>query len=164
MSKNKKIAMLGLLTAIAFGLSYLEFLIPFEALVGIPGVKLGLANLAVMAALCLLGVSEAALVSLTRVLLAWLIFGNFTGFLFSAAGAALSLCVMWLLRKTRLFGTVGVSVAGGVCHNLAQLAVASLLTDAAALLYYLPVLLLAGVLTGALNGALLSEILKRIKT
>lgn len=161
MRKTQKVAYLGVLAVLALGFSYVEFLIPFEA-IGIPGVKLGLANLVVMLALFTCGVWEAVTVSAVRILLTWLLFGNFTGFLYSLAGGALSLALMILLQKLAFFGEVGVSVAGGVAHNMGQLAVAVFLLRTAALWYYLPVLLIAGVVTGAVNGVLLRLVLPRI--
>lgn len=162
MKKSRKIALLGLLIALCFGLSYIEFLIPFTAL-GVPGIKLGLANLCVMAALYLMGLKEAASVNLIRIILSWLIFGSFAGFLYSLAGGVLSLALMALLKKSGAFSPVGVSAAGGAAHNLGQLAVAMFLTEAGALWYYLPVLLISGVLTGAVNGIVLTAVLSRLK-
>ena len=113
MSNAKKIAFSGVLVALAFGLSWLEMLIPLDSL-GVPGVKIGLANLAVMAAIYLFGFRFALCVSLARIALSWLIFGSFTAFLYSLAGGMLSLCVMWLLVRSSLFGEAGVSVSGAV--------------------------------------------------
>ena len=161
MIKSRKIALLGLLTALCFGLSYIEFLIPFTAL-GVPGIKLGLANLCVMAALYLWGLPEAAAISLIRIILSWLIFGSFTGLLYSLAGGVLSLAVMVILKKTGVFSPIGVSAAGGAMHNVGQLAVAMFLTEASALWYYLSVLLLYGVAAGAVNGIILTALLSRL--
>lgn len=160
MTKTRKIALLGLLTALCFGLSYIEFLIPFTAF-GVPGIKVGLANVCVMAALYLLGIKEAAAVNIIRIVLSWLIFGSFSGFLYSLAGGFLSLAVMVALRKTGRFSPVGVSAAGGAVHNIGQLAVAAFLTEADALWYYLPILLVSGVTAGVINGFILTAILSR---
>ncbi len=149
----RKLALLASLLALAFGLGYLDVLIPLDGL-GIPGIKLGLANLAVLAALYLLGWPQAALVSLVRILLFWFVFGNFTAFLYSLCGGILSLAVMALFRKIKLFDEVGVSISGAVVHNTGQLLMAWFLTGTAAVWWYYPVLLAAGALAGALIGLL----------
>ena len=161
MTKAKRTALLGILTALAFGLSWLELSIPLDW--AVPGVKLGLANLAVMAALCLLGPGAAAAVSLVRLLLSLFIFGNASAFLFSLFGASLSLAGMILLRRTGRFGIPGVSMAGAVLHNLGQLTAAGLLTGTAAVVSYLPVLLAAGTVTGLANGLVLAGVLRILK-
>lgn len=161
MTKTKKIALAGLLAALAFGLSYIEFLLPFDA-VGIPGFKLGLANLAVMLALYRLGSGEAAAVSGVRLVLSLLLFGSVTGFLYSVAGAVLSLAGMIVLKRTNRFGVPGVSVAGGVLHNAGQTLCAMVILGTAGIVSYLPLLLITGAVTGAVNGGVLFMILKRI--
>ena len=160
MIRSRKIALIGILAALCFGLSYLEFLLPYSML-GVPGIKVGLANICVLAALYIFGLSEAAGVSLVRIILSWLIFGSFTGLLYSLAGAVLSLALMTILKKSGKFSVIGVSAAGGAAHNVAQLAVAALLTDAAALWYYLPILLAAGTAAGVFNGMVLQLVLSR---
>ena len=118
MKKTKRLVLLAMLTAVAMILSYVESLLPQ---VGIPGVKMGLANIAVIFALFRFGWKEAAALSLVRVLLVSLLFGSVGAMLYSLAGAVLSLAVMALLRRTDRFSTVGVSVAGGVAHNAGQI-------------------------------------------
>ena len=162
MTKTRKIALAGLLAALAFGLSYIEFLLPSFDAVGIPGFKLGLANLAVMLALYRIGPGSAAAVSGVRLVLSLLLFGSVTGFLYSVAGAVLSLAGMILLRKTDRFGVLGVSVAGGVLHNVGQILCAMAVLGTAGIVSYLPVLLVTGAVTGAVNGGVLRMILKRI--
>lgn len=162
MSITRKLALCGLLVALAFGLSWAEFFIPFDSL-GIPGVKLGLANLAVMAALYSIGLLPAAAVSLARILLSWFVFGSFTSFIYSLCGGIISLSVMYLLKRTGFFGRVGVSVSGAVAHNAGQLAAACLLLHGAEVLYYAPVLMAAAVVTGALNGLLLDRIMHALQ-
>lgn len=159
MSKSRRIAILGLLTALCFALSYIELLLPIPAF-GVPGIKLGLANLCVMAALYTFGAKEAAAINLIRIALNWLIFGNFAGFIYSLAGGFTSFAAMYALKKTDRFSPVGVSAAAGASHNIGQLIAAAFLTDAAALGYYLPVLLIAGVATGTFNGIILTAILR----
>ncbi len=159
----KRIALLASLLALAFGLGWADQLIPLDA-VGIPGIKLGLANLAVLAALYRLGWKEAAAVSLCRILLSWLAFGNFTSFLYSLCGGFLSLLGMALLKKAALFDELGVSVCGAALHDTGQILVARILTGTAAIWAYYPVLLFAGVLTGALIGSLFRLLSRRWKT
>lgn len=162
MKTSRKIALLGLLTALCFALSYIEFLLPLPSF-GVPGVKLGLANLCVMAALWLVGAKEAAAINLIRIILNWAIFGSFTGLLYSLAGGFLSFLAMLLLKKSGRFSPIGISAAAGALHNVGQLAVAMLLTDAAALWYYTPVLIICGLAAGAVNGLVFSAILLRLQ-
>lgn len=159
MKRTKKIALCGVMCALAFAFSYIEFLIPFD-MVGIPGIKPGFANLVIMAALYMLGLPYAAAVSAFRILLSWLIFGNFTTFLYSLAGGVLSLLLMFVLKKFKVFDEAGVSVSGAVVHNAAQLAVSALITSGA-VMYYAPVLLISGVVFGLINGLLLKLVIKR---
>ena len=159
MKKTKKIAVCGVMCALAFAFSYIEFLIPFD-MIGIPGIKPGFANLVIMAALYMLGLPYAAVISFVRIVLSWLIFGSFTSFLYSLAGGVLSLFLMFLLKKFKVFDETGVSVSGAVMHNAAQLAVAALITSEA-ILYYMPVLIIAGVVFGVINGLLLKLVVKR---
>ena len=139
MKKTKRLVLLAMLTAVAMILSYVESLLPS---VGIPGVKMGLANIAVIFALFRFGWKEAAALSLVRVVLVSLLFGSVGAMLYSLAGAVLSLAVMALLRRIDRFSTVGISVAGGVAHNAGQILMAMLILQTKQLLGYLPVLLL----------------------
>ena len=148
--ETRKIARMGLLTALALILSYVESLIP--AFVAVPGVKMGLANIVVVFALYTLGPGEAAIVSIIRVLLSSLLFGSILSLSYSAAGAVISLLSMIILMKTKIFGVTSVSVTGGVFHNLGQILVACLVLETDVLLYYLPVLILSGTITGAVIG------------
>lgn len=158
---HKKTAYLGLFAAIAIIFGYVESLIPFFA--GIPGMKLGLANLAILFILEKYSWKEAALVSTVRILVIGFLFGNMFSILYSLAGAALSLTVMTLMKKFSGFSILGISVAGGVSHNIGQLIVASLIVENTSLLYYAPALLISGVVTGLLIGLLTGEITKRIR-
>ena len=155
----KKTAYLGLFSAIAIIFGYVESLFPL----GIPGVKLGLANLVIVFLLYLYGIREAVVVSFIRILVIGFLFGNLFSILFSLAGAAISLSLMVLLKKTKVFSIVGVSVAGGVAHNIAQIIVASFVVGNLNLFWYLPVLLISGVVAGFLMGILATEVLKRIR-
>ena len=157
---QKKIAYMGLFAAIAIIFGYVESLIHFFA--GIPGIKLGLANLAVLFILEKYTWKEAVLVSMVRILVIGFMFGNMFSILYSMAGAALSLTVMTFMKKTSGFSLLGISVAGGVSHNIGQLIVAALIVENKSLLYYAPVLIISGVITGLLIGILTGEITKRI--
>ena len=148
-----------MLTAVAMILSYVESLLPS---VGIPGVKMGLANIAVIFALFRFGWKEAAALSLVRVVLVSLLFGSVGAMLYSLAGAVLSLAVMALLRRTDRFSTVGVSVAGGVAHNAGQILMAMLILQTRQLLGYLPVLAVAGIGGGILTGLAAVLLIRRI--
>ena len=157
----KKIARYGLLVALALVLSYAESLVPLS--VAVPGVKLGLPNLVVIFALYRIGAKEAAVLSVLRVVLVSAMFGNAYSLWYSLAGAVLSLAVMSALKQTKFFGCTGVSVAGGVCHNLGQIAVAMLVLRSAGVAYYLPVLVFSGTLAGVAIGAVGAVMVKRIR-
>ena len=166
--KTKKITVLALTVALAMILSFVESQIP--AFVAIPGVKMGLANIAVVFALYKMGWKEAVLVSLIRVFLVSLLFGTGASLFYSAAGAVLSLlgAVLSLLgmiglKATKLFSSVAVSVAGGVLHNVGQIAMACLLLETDVLRYYLPFLALSGILAGIVIGVLAAIMVKRIR-
>lgn len=156
---TKKLTALALLTTTAMILSYVESLLPS---VGVPGVKLGLANIAVIFALFRLGGKSALAVSLVRVFMVTMLFGSMSALLYSLAGAALSLVVMALLRRTDRFSTVGVSVAGGVAHNAGQILMAMLLLGTARLAYYYPVLVISGVAGGIFTGLAAALLIRRV--
>lgn len=158
--KNRA-AYFGVFTALALIFSYVEALIPIHF--GIPGVKLGLANLAIVIVLYKTDFKEALLLSVTRVVLAGFIFGSLFSILYSMAGGILSLLVMTALKQSKSFSIIGVSMAGGVCHNIGQLVVAMLVVETYQVGYYLPVLLVSGLVTGALIGIVCREVLKRVQ-
>ena len=155
-----KVVKIGIFVALAMIFSYIEILIPFNF--GIPGVKLGVANIVVVAGLYLLGAKETFVISLLRILLMGLMFGNGVSLLYSMAGGILSLLVMYIAKKTRCFSVLGVSVAGGTAHNIGQLAAVAFVLGSNAIAVYLPVLLAAGVVTGALIGLLSRQIINTL--
>ena len=157
--KTKKLTVLALLTAAAMILSYVESMLPS---IGIPGVKMGLANIAVIFALYRLGWREALGISLVRVFMVSMLFGSMSALLYSLAGAALSLGVMALLKRLDRFSETGVSVAGGVAHNAGQIIVAILMLGNVGLAYYYPVLVFSGVAGGVLTGLTAAMLIKRI--
>lgn len=158
--ETRKISQMGLLIALAMILSYVESRIP--AFVAIPGIKMGLANIVIVFALYRLGFKEALMVSALRVVLASLLFGSVLSMAYSAAGAALSLLGMVLLKKSRLFGTVAVSVTGGVLHNLGQIITACLILETNAIAYYIPFLIISGVVTGVVIGLASALVIRRL--
>lgn len=160
MRRNVKLVYMAISVSVAMILSYIESLVPLN--IGIPGAKLGLANAAVSAVLYILGGKEAVCVSLVRVVLSSVLFGNAFSLLYSVAGAVLSLLGMLLLKKTNKFSVVGVSALGGVLHNVGQLTVAVLVTETAGLMYYAPLLIAAGVIAGVCMGALSATVIKRL--
>jgi heptaprenyl diphosphate synthase len=157
--KTKKITVLAMAIALAMILSYVESLIPSP---GIPGVKMGLANIVVVFCLYRLGWKEAAGVSLVRVFLVSLLFGHAASLMYSAAGAALSLIGMILLKKWDRLSCVAVSVIGGVLHNAGQILMAWALMGAN-VVWYLPVLILSGTVAGIAIGLVSAILVKRIK-
>ncbi len=160
-SVSDKIPAAAILASLALIFSYVEFLFPLS--LGIPGIKPGLANIVVVVALYKLGIRTALMVNVTRILLAAALFGSVFSGLYSLAGGLVSFAVMAALRKTNLFSTAGVSMAGGVFHNLAQLTVAALIIESAQILYYFPLLLLAGMAAGLINGVLATWILRALR-
>lgn len=157
---NRKIAYYGLLVALAFIFSYVESLFPIN--LGIPGVKLGLANLVVIVSLYLFGIREAAVISFIRIVLSGITFGSPAAMVYSLAGGVLSLLIMVIVKKTNKFSTMGVSVAGGVFHNVGQIIVAMIVLETQSLIYYLPVLIISGLVAGVIIGILAAEIIKRL--
>lgn len=156
----KKAAYMGMLTALAFVFSYIEFLLPIN--LGVPGIKLGLANLVVIVALYLMNVRAACTLSFVRILLTGLTFGNPASMIYSLAGGMLSLAIMIMAKKSDFFSVTGVSVLGGVFHNVGQIIVAILVVETKSLLFYLPVLILSGTVAGVLIGILASILIRHL--
>lgn len=156
-----KVAYFGVFTALALIFSYVESLIPIQ--VGIPGVKLGLANLIIVMALCKMSIKEAYILSVVRIVLAGFMFGNLFAILYSLAGGMLSLTIMSILKRTDKFSIYGISMAGGVFHNIGQLLMAAIVLESVSIGYYFPVLLVSGLLTGFLIGIIANEMMKRLK-
>ena len=157
---SRKVALLSLTIALAMILSYVESQIP--SAVAIPGVKMGLANLAVIFTLYKLGIKEAIVVSIVRVLMLAMLFGNAVSLIYSISGATLALIVMFVLKATNRFSTVGVSVAGGVMHNVGQIIAACILLETDILKYYFPFLLVSGIASGIVIGLVSAALIKRV--
>lgn len=157
---DKKIAVLGVFGAAAILLGYVDSLIP--VFVTVPGMKLGLANLAVVLVLYLYGFREALSVQVIRILVTGFLFGNLFSIAFSMVGGGLSLLMMAGLKKLGGFSEIGISVAGGVTHNIGQICVAAFVVENFSIVYYLPVLFVSGTVTGVLIGILVREMRKRV--
>ena len=157
---SKKITLSSLCLAAALMLSFIESLIP-PLITAVPGIKIGLANIAVIFALYCLGRKKAFLVSVLRVILSALLFGNMISFVYSMCGAVLSFAVMALLERFSPLSFLGVSICGAVVHNLGQIIAAVIIIGSGAILYYFPVLALSGVISGAVIGLLASIIISR---
>ncbi len=157
---NRKIAMLALLVAQAIILSFIERLIPTSF--AVPGIKLGLANIITLIALYMFSVREAFLILVIRILLTSLLFGSITSLLYSAFGGLLSFLIMALFIKyaRNKFSVVGISVAGGVFHNIGQIAAASIMVQNFKIVFYLPVLMISGVITGIFIGLIGKYLMK----
>lgn len=156
-----KTAYLGVFAALAIIFGYLECLIPFH--IGIPGVKLGIANIITVVMLYQMGTKEAGIITIVRVLVVGFLFSNAFSIIYSLAGCLMSLLTMTLLKKRKGFSIYGISMAGGVAHNVGQLAMAAFVMETGNIWYYFPVLLISGVLTGLVIGIVSNEMLKRIK-
>lgn len=158
---SRTIAMTALLAALALIFSYVEAIIPYN--VGIPGVKLGIANIVAVIALYKLSARQAAGINFVRIVIAGLLFNGVFGMLYSLAGATVSLIGMILLRKTDLFSITGVSMAGGVLHNMGQLAVAALIIEDGRMFFYFPVLMFSGIIAGIAVGITAQLVCDRLR-
>ncbi len=156
-----KVALLGLCTALALILAYVEVLLP-PLFAAIPGIKIGLPNIVIVFVLYKFGISSAATVSFIRIIAVSILFSNFMAFTYSIAGAFLSLLLMSILCKLDMFSIVGVSIVGGVFHNVGQILMAMLLLDTVEIGYYLIVLSVTGIITGTLVGLCGALAVKRI--
>jgi len=152
--------MCAVLTALALIFSYIEFLLPIP--LGIPGVKLGLANLVIVVSLYTVGARYALMINVARVLLVALLFGNGFSAVYSMCGALLSFAAMYIVKKTGLFSPAGASIAGGVFHNLGQLAAAAVIIENVKIALYFPVLLISGLATGLVIGAVSVLIIRKL--
>lgn len=156
-----KTAYLGVFAALAIIFGYVESLIPFH--IGIPGVKLGLANIITVVMLYKMGTKEAGIITVIRVVVVGFLFSNVFSIIYSLAGCFLSLFSMHFLKKKDYFSIYGISMAGGVAHNIGQIAMAAMIMETESIWYYMPVLLISGVITGFIIGIVSNEMLKRLK-
>jgi len=160
-TKTRKIALLGVLTSVALVLSYLEAMLP-PISTAVPGIKMGLPNIIIIFVLYKFGVKEATTVSLIRVFIVSLLFGNVMTLAYSVAGAVLSILLMTIMIKSDLFSTIGVSIIGGISHNLGQILVAIFLFDTIQIGYYMIVLAVTGTIAGVVIGIIASILIKKI--
>jgi heptaprenyl diphosphate synthase len=160
MKKSKRISIIALLIALAFALSFLESLVPIN--LGIPGVKVGLANLVVLVSIYVLPKRDAFFISMVRILLAGLIFSGAFSLLYSFVGGILSFAVMILAQKNKHLSIIGVSILGGVAHNIGQIATAICVVNTYRLIYYFPVLLISGTVAGVVVGLISGIIVTRL--
>ena len=159
--KTLKLTTLALTISFAMVLSYIESRIP--AFVAIPGIKVGLANIAVIFTLYKLGIKEAITVSIIRVLLVSMLFGNPVSLIYSISGAVLSLFTMVMLKKLTPLSEVAVSVSGGVMHNVGQIAAASFMLSTNVVVYYLPFLLVSGTIAGIVVGIVSAILVQKVR-
>lgn len=157
----KQAAEYGLLIGLAMVLSFVETLIPIP--IPVPGVKLGLANLVTIVGLYLVGIPGTVCVTLLRVVLVGLSFGNPFSMLYGLSGSFLSLFVMAAAKKFNWFSQLGISILGGIAHNIGQITFAAVIVHTAGLYYYLPALLTAGCIAGSLIGILGGVITGRLE-
>ncbi len=160
--QRKKVAYLGLLTAIALILSYVESLFP-PIFVAVPGIKMGLPNIVIVYILYNFGAKYAAVISVTRVFIVSMLFGNAMILMYSLAGALLSIAAMCLFKKLNFLSCVGVSIVGGVMHNLGQITVAAFVLHTSEIFYYMAVLAITGTIAGIFVGIAGGVLVKRIK-
>ena len=158
---TKRLTTLSVCIAAAMILAFVESQIP--AFIPIPGVKLGMANAATLFVIYRLGAKDAFTVSAMRVALSSLLFGNISSFLYAIAGALFSLGVMLLLKRCEKFSITAVSIAGGTAHNVAQILVAMLILQTDVVIYYLPALLISGIITGAAIGLISALLIKKLE-
>lgn len=157
---TKKIALFGMLIALAFIFSYVESLIPIP--IPVPGIKLGLGNIVVIVTLYMIGGKEAGAISLVRAILTGFTFGNLYSIWYGLTGAVFSYGLMVIFKKSGKFSIVGVSIIGGVSHNIGQIIVAVLVLGNV-IFYHLPFLLIGGVVSGTLIGLLGALIVSKLK-
>jgi heptaprenyl diphosphate synthase len=158
---NNKVVRLGIFLAFAMVLSYVEALIPIDFM--IPGAKIGLANLCIVLVLYLYGPIDALVINIIRVFLTAFMFTNLYSFLLSLCGALISFIGMYIMKRTKKFEILTVSAFGGICHNIGQLLMASVLYSSFYIMYYSVALIIIGLITGVLIGFLSTEIIKRTK-
>ncbi len=158
---GKSTALMAVFASLAIVFSYVEVLIPFN--IGIPGIKLGIANIGIILALYILGGREAIVVNFIRIFVIALFFGNIYSFAFSFVGGISATFVMILLKKSKSLNIMTVSVTGAVVHNTGQLLVAFCIVRRVAVLYYSPVLILAGIITGLIIGYISAVVIKKVR-
>ncbi len=159
--KNKKIALCGMFIGLALILSYLEVLIPINA--SIPGIKIGLANIVTIIALYKIGIKEAVIISITRVVLSGFMFSGLSTIIYGLVGTIFSIIVMIMIKNIKSISVVSVSSIGAVCHNIGQIIVACIVVDNINVFYYMPVLIVSGVFAGIIIGIVSGILIKNLQ-
>ena len=154
----RRLTTLALIVSFAMVLAFVEARLPEFA----PGVKIGLANIAIIFALYKMGAKEAVIVSFVRIVLVSMLFGHMQKFFFSLAGAVLSLAIMIILKKLTRAPEMVVSIAGGIMHNVGQIIAAMIFLGSYAVAYYLPILLLSGSIAGVVVGVASALLIKKV--
>ena len=160
MKSSEKTAYYGIFAGLAIIMGWVEMMIPIP--IPVPGVKLGLANVIVVMAMYYFGNKTALGISIIRIIISGLLFSGFSGFLYSMAGAILSFTVMVIAKNIFKFNIYSVSILGGICHNIGQIVVARLVVKTN-LSIYMPILIISGIITGALIGIIAKNCLNHIK-
>ena len=158
--KAARLTYIALLSAIAIIFGYVESLFPLP--VPIPGVKLGLSNIVILYAIIKMNKTDAFLIMLIKITVCSLLFSGMSGFIYSLSGGILSIIAMIAAVKASL-STIGASIAGGIMHNVGQLLAASIMLKSLSVFYYLPVLLLSGILVGFITGAVCASVMRKLK-
>ena len=158
---NRLVAICGVFIALSMMLSYIESLIPVSA--AVPGIKLGLANIVTIIALNKIGVIPTIIISAGRIILSGILLSNPAVILYSLAGAAMSILVMVIFTRIKFFSVTGISILGGIFHNLGQLIVACIIMENFRIMYYFIVLFVVGAISGAVIGLFASYLLKTLR-
>lgn len=161
LNKSESVAYIGLFSAFAIIISYIEALIPIN--IGIPGIKLGLPNIVIVLAIYLIDNKAGIIINIIRVLVVGILFGNAFSIIFSMTGALVSYVVMILIKKIKNMSMLGVSVCGGVTHNVAQLIMAAFVADTYSISYYMPFMIIGGLITGVIIGIIAMLIYNRCR-
>ncbi len=161
MNKGKEVAFLGVFIALALIVGYFERIIP-SPVQAIPGIKLGLANVVIIAVLYLRGAREAFVLNIIRVIMSGILFSGISGMLYALSGGLISVILMILFKKSNLFGFIGVSVIGGVSHNIGQIFMAAFIIENYIILNYIPVLVISGIIAGSITGLIAYLFIKKI--
>ena len=161
---TKRITLYSIFIALGLALSVLESLVPVQLLVPLPGIKLGIANIITLLALSLFGFNSALIILVLRCILASALFGSLTSFLFSICGGVLAITIMTVLfKKCKMVSFIGISIAGAAAHNTGQIFAAAIAMKSFYIFAYLPILLIASIITGGIIGLVLTIIFDRIK-
>lgn len=157
--RTQRLTLSAILVAVMVVIGYVESLLPVSA---VPGIKLGLSNCVLLISLYWLGMGVSVQLMVVKVLLLGFLFGNPMMIVYSLAGGALSLATMGLLMRGRNVSPIGVGMAGGVTHNIGQVAVAMLVLQTPSLLYYLGILMPVGAAMGLATGTVAKMLMHHI--